>query len=230
MASPSPRLPGTVVFAAALLAGCAEPPSPGMRAWTSDDGAVSLVYLAPPWTEVSAGPDRLTLRIDAEVFGVAFSDAPPTHLFSLAPAGVDTSVLDLVETIGRGGGTGSESAAGSSGAAPPWVTGGTTGGADPAPDASAALGDPFQVALLDASTLLSAHGGKVDEAVTRAGDDLPVATFQVVLAAPEAFVRGFYYPSARGVVRVVFVSIFDLRSPDVDAMVRTIDVEGRAIP
>ncbi|RMG97319.1 MAG: hypothetical protein D6705_08970, partial [Deltaproteobacteria bacterium] len=90
--------------------------------------------------------------------------------------------------------------------------------------------DPLAVALFDQVTLLAAFGGRIDDPVDRVADGAEIVSMQVVLDDPEAFVRGFYYPSTGGVVRVVFASMFQLDTPDVDAMVASIVVEGHRVP
>lgn len=177
-----------------------DPAAHGKTSWSAVDGSFSLDYLSPPWEVVTQEEQRLELEIPPEVFGVALDGTPPTHIFRIGgveqPAELDDLVGDaeLVE-----------------GELPDHLKG-------------LDLTSVGAVALAELDHLLDEQDAQLDREletfVTDAGQEALV--YQVIVA-PGLFVRAFYLPARPTVCRAMFVSLFELRTADVDAMARTIE-------
>ena len=211
------------------------------RAYVSEAGTFGFSYVAPPWIVASDNGTSVTLEIGAELFGVTFSDSPPTHILTAGPVDLTGGYEDLLEDLDLAGlGT-------TAGEIPDinlddYLTGGiddlTTGGLDTGGSDTGEIPDdveipdylldvnlqnPRDVAFAELNYLLREQGASLESGVqgfrTRGG--LEGVVYEVVMD-PGVFVRSFYFPSSEVTVRMGFVSLFDLETADVDAMVRTV--------
>jgi hypothetical protein len=178
-----------------------DPASHGEVWWGAGDASFSVRYLSPPWQVVREEASELELEIPPEVFGVALEGSPATHVFRIGgaeqPAGLD-------ELVGTGG------------EAPQDGLPEHLRGLD--------LTSVGAVALAELDHLLDEEDAQLDRELevfpTDSGQEGLV--YQVIVA-PGLFVRGFYFAASPTVVRAMFVSLFELRTADVDAMARSIE-------
>jgi hypothetical protein len=171
---------------------------------------------------VERSGESLDLEIIAELFGEPLEGSEPTHLFQIAYVDVSDGLAALADLEAEGG-TDTD-------AVGDW---GTTGdlpelpgdaGDDVVPEylRGVDLREPGAVALAELDHLLIAKEARLD---------LPPASFVTasgrrgivyqVVVPPGAFVRAYYVPAHRAVVRAAFVSVFDLDSTDVAMMAET---------
>ena len=176
-----------------------DPVAHGELWWSASDASFSVRFLSPPWQVARLEPAQLELEISPEVFGVALEGSPATHVFRLGTVEEPAGLEELV---------GGEAAAQG---IPDHLDG-------------IDLTDAGTVALAELDHLLDEEDAQLDRElepfVTDRGQEGLV--WQVIVA-PGLFVRGFYFAGRSAVVRGIFVSLFQLRTADVDAMARSIE-------
>lgn len=196
----------------------------GRVQWRSDDARYAVEYVTPPWTSVSDDGRTLRLEVDAELFGNAVAGSPPTHVLSLGPVDLESSIRDALPSGIEGFGT----------------TGVDLEIPEDADDASTAgetsdfdlsdidLGAPQQIARVELDGLVT--GESADLVQELAPGDTPGApwSYEVVIS-PGVHVRAYYFDDGERTIRAVFASLFTLADGDVATMADTI-VVGEARP
>ncbi|TPV94144.1 MAG: hypothetical protein B7733_16880 [Myxococcales bacterium FL481] len=218
----------------------------GPSRYEAHDRTFSVEYVSPPWEVDSQSEDGVRLSIPAQVFGVALDGSPPTHVMIAGLADLASSLEeflqvgeeDLEDVLGT-----SVDLTGWTGL-PEWTswTGdipGLTGddadssvlppGLPEIPDylQDVNLRNPRDVAYAEMSYLIEQRGARVVSALqtfqTQHGQRGVV--FEVALD-PGVFVRSFYFRTTKAALRVVFISLFELESGDIDLMAASIQTDG----
>ena len=172
------------------------------------DGLFAIEYVAPPW-EVLRDDAGLRLRIAPELFGYDVDVAASSHGLDVAAVAADDEIAELqgveafVPDDARADALDFEIPE-----------------SEPSePLRGIALDDPFAVARAELLHLVVRHDALIDFDLallaTAAGQE--AVTYQVV-TTHKTFLRAVYLPSEHGVVRTVVVSVFDVATADVDAM------------
>ena len=231
-----------MVFGLAAALGCdAHPVGGGLVDYRSTDGTFSLSYVTPPWEVSSETEALLQLEIPAELFGVSIEGSPPTHalraghvdevggLYDFDIEGLDGFLPeDLPEDWED------DIPDDWDGDIPDDVPEDWEGDLpDDLPDElpdylrDVDLTEPRDVAFAEINFLVLENEAELDGDLSSfiSADGTSGVVFQVV-HAPGIFIRSFYFPSSTTTVRVVFASLFDLQTIDVDDMAATISTDG----
>ena len=219
----------------------------GPQQYRAYDRSFAISYVSPPWHVDEEGSDNVRLSIPAEVFGVALEGSPPTHVMIAGLSDLAASLEDLLQIgpediedllgtsadwtslTGWTGWTGWTGVTGWTGF--PEDTGETGDGPDwpEIPDylLNVDLRNPRDVAYAEMSFLIEEREARVVSAmqtfVTIGGQRGVV--YEVALD-PGVFVRTFYFRTSRTASRVVFISLFELQTGDIDLMAATIETDG----
>ena len=178
------------------------PAAHGEIEYVSEGDTFSVRFLAPPWVLTREDPDAVEMEISNEVFGVPLEGSPPTHVFRMVHADAPEGLQGLVPRKDP----------------PP--------AGDKLPRHLRGIDLTYvpDVAFAELNHLIDTEDAQLDREievfVTDAGTQGLV--FQVIVE-PGLFIRGFYFEAAPTVVRAMFVSLFDLRTPDVDLMAGSIE-------
>jgi hypothetical protein len=210
-----------------------DPAALGRVTWRASGARFAITYVTPPWIVVEALPAQLELEIDAELFGVELDGSPPTHALVL---GVVDEIEGLDELIEEAAGDLLDDAATDTAFDTDLDTSidtdlgsltdgdGGDGGVE-LPDylVDVQLDNERDVAIAELNFLVDEQGAELDAELQTfmTADGVEAVEYQVVLD-PGVFVRSFYLPTAGKALRVSFVSIFDLRTRDIDLMAETI--------
>jgi len=209
--------------------------------YAAADGAFSVDYVAPPWRVELEDPAALELRIDAEVFGYGIDGLPPTHVFRIERVAGAEALDELFEGFG-------ERFAGEidrltledldADALDTDTDGSDTDESDTEafPDDLGEIPDylfdldlrsPRDVALAEMRMLVHEQSAHIDEPLQffRAHDGREGVVFQAILREG-VFLRSYYFRSSGNAVRAMFVSLFDLRTDDIDRMAKTIATDA----
>lgn len=198
------------------------------RTFVSSGGTFCVEWIAPPWEEVDVGARHLELRIRAEVFGASLDGSPPSHIFRMEHVEADRDIVDVLagtdveleELLDPGEGH--------------------EGEIDEDPEAQDVDDDvalqgvnlraPRQVALAELHRLLDTGRTELNrELQAHVTHDGGEAVAYELVAQPGFFVRAYYFPSSKETVRAVFVSLFELDGPDIEAMVQTIETDATGV-
>jgi hypothetical protein len=189
----------------------------GRVQWRSDDARYAIEYVTPPWTSVLDDGRTLRLEVDAELFGTAVAGSPPTHVLSLGPVELESSIRDALPTGIEGFGT-----TGVDLELPDADDGASTSASDF--DLSEVdLGAPGQIARVELDGLVTAeHADLVQELARGEAPEAPWS-YEVVIS-PGVHVRAYYFDDGDRTIRAMFASLFTLTDGDVTTMASTIVV------
>lgn len=213
-----------LVFTVLLASGCHAVPADsagayGEQRWVAADGSFGLEFLSPPWTVVAEEGDRLELEVPPEFFGVALDGTSPSHVFQAGHVDL-LQGLDEYTADDDDGDTDGDTDTDTEAFEEPEVD------LDGLPDALVGvdLRDPYAVARAELEVLIEEQDAQLDYGVS--AFSMPTGAraveFQVQMN-PGFFVRAFYVDARPTLVRATFVSLFDLDTPDVSAMARSLD-------
>ncbi len=208
--------------------------------YSSADGTFGLSYVTPPWVVQLETQEILELIIPTEVFGVALDGSPPTHglragrvdqtpgVGDLSDAAPNEDPLDIPDGFDFGSFPTVGDDSSSTGAMLPDLPDGVPD-LDEIPDylLDVDLANPRDVAFAELNFLIDQKDADLDSELTAflTGSGQEGMVFQVVMD-PGVFIRSFYFVSSQAAVRVVFVSLFDLETRDLDLMAETIHTDG----
>ncbi len=214
----------SVLFTGLLFCGCHAVPADlagarGQQRFVAEDRSFAFEYLSPPWSVLSESTDQIELEVPPEFFGVTLEGTSPSHRLQIGHIEELEGLEQYTQSDEDGDTDGFETETETDGApVPPELEGiaDTLVGLD--------LRDPYVVARAELEALIDANDAQLDHGVSEftMPTGVRAVEFQVQMS-PGFFVRAFYVDARPTLVRAAFVSLFDLDTPDVAAMARTLD-------
>ncbi|MEE9384230.1 MAG: hypothetical protein V3V08_12565 [Nannocystaceae bacterium] len=219
------------------------------QTYRSDDRTFGLEYISPPWRLDSDGASAVQLSVPAEIFGVTLEGSPPSHVMIAGLADLaesldqlldlDNDALEELEDLigSTTGWSGATAWTGWTSTSWPGGTGsGDAGGLPDLPEIPEYLIDvnltnSRDVAFAEMSFLIEEKDARVASGLQKFVNNAGQAgvVYEVVLD-PGVFVRSFYFRTSKTALKVVFISLFELETIDLDLMAATIYTDGPREP